>query len=112
MELEFASLHAPKAFNNMLFGLLTVLQQYIFIFLNNSRLYFDDNRLTKISLPFIVISNGIAHPLVLLKTDFENSVILDSISKIKIIKTILRGPKLKFYKLRYLRIQNPTRSSQ
>ena len=53
------------------------------IFLNNSRLYFDDNRLTKISLPFIVISDGIFDPLVLLRPDFENSATLDSISKIK-----------------------------
>ena len=51
----------------------------IIIFLNNSRLYFDDNRLTKVSLPFIVISNGIVHPLVLFGPDFENSVVLDSI---------------------------------
>ena len=53
------------------------------MFLNSSRLYFDDNRLTKISLPFIVISDGIVHPLVLLGPYFKNSVILDSISMIK-----------------------------
>ena len=37
----------------------------------------------KISLSFIVISSGIVHPLVLLGPDFEDSGILDSISKIK-----------------------------
>ena len=66
----------------MLFGFFTVLQQY-FIFLDNPRLYSNDNRLTKISLSFIVISHGIVHPLVLLGPDFETSGILDSISKIK-----------------------------
>ena len=39
--------------------------------------------MTKISMSFIVLSNGIVHPLVLLGPDFENSGILDSISKIK-----------------------------
>ena len=66
----------------MLFGFFTVLQQYI-IFLNNPRLYSNDNRLTKISLSFIVISHGIVHPLVLHGPDFETSGILDSILKIK-----------------------------
>ena len=66
----------------MLFGFFTVLQQYI-IFLNNPRLYSNDNRLTNISLSFIVISHGIVDPLVLIGPDFENSGILDSISKIK-----------------------------
>ena len=80
--MEFASSHAPIAFNICFLDFSRYYSNTI-IFLNNSRLYFDGNRLTKISLPFIVISNGIAHPLVLLETDFENSVILDSISKIK-----------------------------
>ena len=87
----------------MLFELFTVLQQYDYL-LNNSRLCFDDNLLTKISLPFIVIADGIVHPLVLLGPYFEDSVILDSISKIKIIITILRDPKLTFGKLRYFGI--------
>ena len=80
--MEFASLYALIAFN---LCFLDFSRHYsnIIIFLNNSRLYFDDNRLTKISLPFIVISNGIVHPLVLLGPEFENSVILDSISRIK-----------------------------
>ena len=64
------------------------------IFLNNSRLYFDDNRLTKISLPFIVISDRIVHPLVLLGPDVENSVILDSISKIKNYQTNFERSKI------------------
>ena len=48
----------------------------IIIFANNSRLYFNDNRITNISLSFIVIFNGIVHPLVLFGQDFENSGIL------------------------------------
>ena len=54
-------------------------------------LYSNENRLTKTSLPFIIISNGIVHPLVLLGPDIENSGILDSISKIKNFKTTLRS---------------------
>ena len=79
---EYASLNAPLAFN-ICFLNFSRYYSNINIFLDNSRFYFNDNRLTKISLPFIVISDGIVHPLVLLETDFENSFILDSISKIK-----------------------------
>ena len=78
--MEFASLYAPIAF---IICLLAFSRYYsnIIIFLNISRLYFDDNRLTKISLPVvIVISNGIVNPLVLLGPDFVDS---NSISKIK-----------------------------
>ena len=80
--MELASLPAPIAFNTCFLDFSRYYSNII-IFLNNSRLYFDDNRLAKISLPFIEISDGIVHPLVLLGPDFENSVILDSISKIK-----------------------------
>ena len=80
--MKFVSLYALIAFN-LCFLDFSRYYSNIIIFLNNSRLYFDDNRLTEIYLPFIVISNGIAHPLVLLGPDFVNSVILDSISKIK-----------------------------
>ena len=80
--MAFAFLYALIAFN-ICFLDFSRYYRNIIIFLNNSRLYFDDNRLTKISLPFIVISNGIVHPLVILGPNFENSVILDSISKIK-----------------------------
>ena len=80
--MEFASLHAPIAFNICFLDFSWYFSNII-MFLNNSRLYFDDNRLTKISLPFIVISDGIVHPFVLLGPDFENSVIVDCISKIK-----------------------------
>ena len=51
--------------------------------------------MTKISLPFIVISNRIVHPLVVLGPDFKNSGILDSTSKTK-NHQILRSPKFKF----------------
>ena len=80
--MEFASLYALIAFN---LCFLDFSRHYsnIIIFLNNLRLYFDDNRLTKSSLPCIVIANGIVHPLVLLGPNFEDSVFLDSISKIK-----------------------------
>ena len=80
--MEFASLHAPIAFNICCLAFSRCYNDII-IFLNNPRLYSNDNRLTKISLSFIVISNGIVHPLVLLGPDFENSGILDSISKTK-----------------------------
>ena len=80
--MEFASLHAPIA-SNICFLDFSRHYNNIIIFLNNPRLYFNDNRLTKISLSFIVLSNGIVHPLLLLGPDFENSGILDSISKIK-----------------------------
>ena len=80
--MEFASLYVLIAFN-LCFLDFSRYYSNIDIFLNNSRLYFDDNRLTKTSLPFIVIANGIVHPLVLLGPDFENSVILDIISKMK-----------------------------
>ena len=80
--MEYASLHALIVFNTFFLDFSRYCSKMI-IFLNNSRLYFDDNRLNKISLPFIVISVGIVHPLVLLGPDFENSFILDSISKIK-----------------------------
>ena len=74
--MEFASLYALIAFN-LCFLEFSRYYRNIIIFLNNSRLYFDEYRLTKISLPFIVISNGIVHPLVLLGPDFEDSDILD-----------------------------------
>ena len=77
--MEYACLHAPIAFNICFLDFSRYCSNMI-IFLNNSRLYFDDNPLTKISVPFIVISDGIVHPLVLLGPDFENSVIFDSIS--------------------------------
>ena len=80
--MEFVSLHAPIVFN-ICFVDSSRYYSNMIIFLNNSRLYSNENRLTKVSLPFIVISNGILHPLVLLGQDFENSGILDSISKIK-----------------------------
>ena len=79
--MEFASLHAPITFN-ICFLDFSRYYNNIIIFLNNPRLYFN-NRLTKISLSFMVLSNGIVHPLLLLGPDFENSGILDSISKIK-----------------------------
>ena len=79
--MEFASLHAPIVFK-ICFLNSSRYYSNIIIFLNNSRLYSNENRLTKISLPSIVISNGIVHSLVLLGPDFENSGILDSISKI------------------------------
>ena len=85
-----------NSFQSMLFGLFTVLQQY--------NLSFQIIQLTEISLPFIVISNGIVHPLVLLGPDFENSVILDSISKITNYKNNIERSKLKFCKLGYLGI--------
>ena len=80
--MEFASLHAPIVFN-ICFLDFSRYYSNIIILLNNSRLNSNENRLTKPSVPFIVIFNGIVHPLVLLGPDFENSVILDSISKIK-----------------------------
>ena len=80
--MEFASLHAPIYFNICCLDFSRYYNNII-IFLNNPRLYSNDNRLTKISLSFIVISHGIVHPLVLLGSDFENSGILDSISKIQ-----------------------------
>ena len=80
--MEFASLHATIVFN-ICFMDSSRYYSNVIIFLNNSRLYSYENRLTQISRPFIVISNGIVHPLVLLGPDFENSGILDSISKIK-----------------------------
>ena len=80
--MELASLHAPIAFS-ICFLDFSRYYSNIIIFLNNSRLYFNDNRLTKISLSFIVISNEIVDPLMLLGSDFENSDILDSISTIK-----------------------------
>ena len=76
-------LTCSNSFQYMLFGFSRYYNNIYIIFLNNPRLYSNDNRLTKISLSFIVISNGIVHPLVLLGPDFENSGILDSISKIK-----------------------------
>ena len=76
--MEFTSLQAPKAFD-LCFLDFSRYYSKIIIFLNNSRLYFINNRLTKISLPSIVI----VHHLVLLGPDFENSGILDSISRIK-----------------------------
>ena len=69
--MELTSLHAPIAFNVCFLDFLRYYNNKI-IFLNNPRLYFNDNRLTKISLSFIVISNGIVHPLVLLEPVFEN----------------------------------------
>ena len=95
--MEFASLHAPIVFN-LCFLDSSRYYSNIIIFLNNSRLYFDDNRLTKISLPFIVISNGIVHPLVLLGPDFENSGILDSISKIKNYQSNFEESKIEILK--------------
>ena len=80
--MEFASLHARIVFNTCFLDSSRYYSDMI-IFLDNSRLYSNESGLTKISLPFIVISNGIVHPLVLLRPDFENSGILDSISKIK-----------------------------
>ena len=80
--MEFASLHAPIAFNICFLDFSRYYNNMI-IFLNNPRLYFNDNRLTKISLSFTVLSNGIVHPLLLLGPDFETSGILASISKIK-----------------------------
>ena len=80
--MEFTSLHAPIAFNICFLDFSRYFSNII-IFLSNSRLYFNYNRLTKISVSFIVISNEIAHPLVLLGPDVESSGILDSISKIK-----------------------------
>ena len=78
--MEFASLHAPIAFN-MCFLHFSRHYNNMIIFLNNPRLYFNDNQLTKISLSFIVISNGIVHHLVLLGPYFKG--ILDQRSKIK-----------------------------
>ena len=80
--MEFASLHAPIA-SNICFLDFSRYYNNIIIFLNNPRLYFNDNRLTKISFSLFVLSNGVVHPLLLLGPDFENSGILDSISKIK-----------------------------
>ena len=93
--MEFASLHAPIVFNICFLDSSRYYSNMI-IFLNNSRLYSNENRLTKTSLPFVVIFNGIVHSLVLLGPDFENSGNLDSISKIKNYQAILRSPKLKF----------------
>ena len=95
--MEFASLHAPIVFN---ICFLDSSRYYcnIGIFLNNSMLYSNDSRLTKISLPFIVISNGIVHPLVLLGPNYENSGILDSISKIKNYQSIFEESKIEVLK--------------
>ena len=92
--MEFASLHAPVAFN-ICFLDFSRYYNNIVSFLNNPRSYFNDNRLTKMSLSFIVISNGIVHPLVLLGPDFENSGILDSISKIKNYQNNFERSKIK-----------------
>ena len=91
--MKFASLYALIAFN-LCFLDFSRYYSNIIICLNNSRLYVDDNRLTKTSLSFIVISNIIVDPLVLLGPDFENSVILDSISKIKNYQNNFEGSKI------------------
>ena len=79
----------------------------IIIFLNNSRLYSNENLLTKISLPFIVISNGIVFPLVLLGPDFENSGILESISKIKNYQNNFERSKIEILKTKaFLNIES------
>ena len=80
--MEFASLLYDLIAFNICFLDFSRYYNNVIIFLNNPRLYFNDNRLTKISLSFIVLSNEIVHPLVLLGPDFENSGVLDSISKI------------------------------
>ena len=95
--MEFVSLLAPIVFNICFLDSSRYYSNTI-IFLNNSRLYSNENRLTKISLPFIVISNGIVHPLVLLGPDFENSGILDSSSKIKIYQSNLEEFKIEILK--------------
>ena len=80
--MEFASLLAPIVFNVCFFDSSRYYSNMI-VFLDNSRFYSNENGLTKISFPFIVISNRIVHPLVLLGPDFENSGILDSISRVQ-----------------------------
>ena len=95
-------LHAPIVFN-ICFLDSSRYYSNIIIFLNNSRLSSNENRLTKISLPFIVISNGIAHPLVLLGADFENSGILDSISKIKNYQSNFEESKVEILKTKVVR---------
>ena len=94
--MEFTSLHAAIDFNICSFDFSRYYSNII-IFLNNSRLYFNDNRLTKISLSFIVISNEIVHPLLLLGPDFESSGILDSISKIKNYQSDFERSKIEIF---------------
>ena len=95
-------IYNPIAFNRCFLDFSRYYNNIV-IFLNNPGLYFNDNRLTKIS--FTVISNEIVHTLLLLGPDFEKFRFPKIVfQRSKIIKTILRGPKLKFCKLRYFGI--------
>ena len=90
-------LTCSNSFKYMLFGLFTVLQRCDTIFSNNPGLYFNNNQLTKISLPFILIYNGIVHHLVPLGPEFANSGILDSISKIKNYQNNFERSKIEIF---------------
>ena len=100
LHMEFTSLHAPIAFTVCFLDFPRYYGNVI-IFLNESTLYFNDKRLAKISLSFIVISNEIVHPLVLLEPDFENSGILDCISKMKNYQNNLERSKIRNIESKY-----------